>query len=200
MTVDGDAIRTSVRRKYGNVAERAEGHFPYPVGRPSALGLGYSESALSRIPEAIVDRFVGVGNPLRLRPVERGDTILDVGCGCGLDAAVAALESGPTGRVVGLDLSRPMIDAAERAFANERPDDSPRPEFVRGDAESLPFSDASFDRVISNGALNLVPNKERAFREIHRVLVDGGSLTFVDLLVVDSIPAELLESMDAWST
>lgn len=210
MAVDGEAVRASVRRKYGEVAERPGGHFPYPVGRASALGLGYSEVALARIPEAVIDRFVGVGNPLGLRPIEIGDAILDVGCGCGLDTAVAALESGPTGRVVGLDLSREMIAAAERAFASvgpggsgregSRQGDTPRPEFVHGDAETLPFPEATFDRVISNGALNLVPDKERAFREIHRVLVDGGYLTVVDLLVIDSVPAELLESMEAWST
>jgi len=182
-------LRAAVLARYAGVAESAEGHFVYPVGRASAERLGYDMERVARLPARAVDRFVGVGNPLRLRPPRPQEFTLDVGCGAGLDTFLAAAMVGPGGRAIGLDLTAAML---------------PRPRanavFVAGDAEHLPFADATFDLVTSNGALNLVPDKAAAFREIRRVLRPGGSLAIADLLVVATVPDKELASMDAWST
>jgi len=186
-------LRAAVAAKYREVARGAEGHFPYPVGRASLERLGYDPALLARAPPELVERFVGVGNPLRLRPPRAGERVLDLGCGGGLDVGWAARCVGPTGRSAGVDLTREMLRGAARALpANAR--------VVQGDLERLPFRDAAFDLVCSNGALNLVPDKDRAFREIRRVLRPGGDLAVADLLVTATVPPETLASMDAWST
>ncbi len=182
-------LRAAVLARYGEVAEGAEGHFAYPVGRASAERLGYDPASLAQVPSRSLARFVGVGNPLLHRPPRPLETTLDVGCAAGLDTFVAAAMVGPRGRAAGLDLTAAMLP---RPRANAR--------FVAGDAEHLPFSDASFDLVTSNGALNLVPDKAAAFREIRRVLRPGGGLAIADLLVIATVPEEELASMDAWST
>jgi ubiquinone/menaquinone biosynthesis C-methylase UbiE len=123
--------------------------------------------------------------------------VLDVGCGCGFDTFVAAALVGPEGQAVGLDLTPEMLEIAQTTLAQTKINNL---QFKEGHAEALPFDDASFDLVISNGVLNLVPNKEVAFKEIVRVLRPGGDFMAADLVVVENIPDHLLESMDAWST
>ncbi len=182
-------LRAAVVARYADVAESAEGHFVYPVGRASAERLGYDPALAAQVPPRSLDRFVGVGNPLRLRPPRPRESTLDVGCGAGLDTFVAASMVGTGGRAIGLDLTAAMLP---RPRANAS--------FVAGDAERLPFADATFDLVTSNGALNLVPDKAVAFREIRRVLRPGGGLSIADLLVVATVPEKELASMDAWST
>jgi ubiquinone/menaquinone biosynthesis C-methylase UbiE len=145
----------------------------------------------------VTDRFVGVGNPFRVRIPCRGERVLDVGCGCGLDVFVAAARVGPEGLAVGVDLTFEML-AVPRA-AGTRPG-ACRVLFVQASAETLPFVDESFDQVISNGVLNLVPDKDAAFREISRVLRPGGTLAAADLVVVETLPQEVLADVDAWST
>lgn len=176
----------AVRKKYRAVAADPRGHFAYPVGRASARRLGYGP--LKGIPAAAVDRFVGIGNPFRVARLRAGDRVLDVGCGSGLDAFVAAKLAD---RVVGLDLTPEMLPA-RRTFKNVT--------FRAGDVEALPFADGAFTLVISNGALNLVPDKRAAFREIHRVLAPGGRFAAADLVVRRTVPAKMLRDMDAWST
>jgi arsenite methyltransferase len=189
-------IRAAVQTRYRAVAQNPSGHFSYPVGRESALNLGYAPDWLEAIPSEIVDRFVGVGNPFCIRRPARGERVLDVGCGCGLDTFVAALLVGPQGRAVGLDLTPEMLARPRQAAARAGLSNL---EFVEGSAEKLPFTDGSFDMAISNGALNLVPDKDAAFAEICRVLRPGGVLATADLLVRQTIPAEILADMDAWS-
>jgi ubiquinone/menaquinone biosynthesis C-methylase UbiE len=123
--------------------------------------------------------------------------VLDVGCGCGADVFVASQMVTAQGRAAGLDLTPEMLAHARAAAGRWSPRNVA---FEAGDVESMPFADDSFDAVISNGALNLAPDKEAAFREIARVLRPGGRLAVADLLVVDSVPESLLASMDAWST
>jgi arsenite methyltransferase len=183
--MDCGGIRGSVREKYRAVAERAEGHFPYPVGREGARALGYADAVLEAMPREAVERFVGVGHPLSLRAARPGERVLDIGCGSGLDVFIAASTAA---LAVGLDLTREMLPRSRGRAA-----------FVHGDVESLPFAPGSFDLVVSNGALNLAPDKRRAFREIARVLRPGGAFAAADLAVVDTLPASVLASMDAWS-
>jgi arsenite methyltransferase len=183
-----DCIREDIVARYRKVAVSPAGLFRYPTGEKSARALGYSPAWVTGIPGAIRERFVGVGNPFSLGPIAAGEAVLDLGCGAGFDVLVAAQVVGPTGRVVGLDLSPEMLAVASGALV-----ETPYAwvEFHPGEIEALPFADASFDVALSNGVLNLVPDKPRALREIHRVLRPGGRLQACDMgLVADEPPPD----------
>jgi len=196
-TARANELRDAVREKYRDVSRDPGERFPYPVGRESALGLGYEAAWLDAVPASIVDRFVGVGNPFRVDPPAPGDHVLDLGCGSGLDVLVAAQLVGAQGRVVGVDLTPEMIEGAELAAEDGSLGNI---DLQVGDVETLPFEDGGFDLVFSNGVLNLVPDKDAAFREAWRVLKPGGRFVIADLLVTETVPQILLESLDAWST
>jgi len=189
-------IRNAVRSKYRTVAMNPEGQFPYPIGKKSALKLGYDPLLLEKIPDKVVRRFVGVGNPFKIRTPCSGDYVLDAGCGCGMDTFIAALLAGSQGRAVGIDLTEEMLELPRSAVAAF---EHGNVEFRAGSIEELPFDDAALDLVISNGVLNLVPDKAAAFAEIARVLRPEGTFIAADLLVVDAIPGDVLESLDSWS-
>ena len=190
-------IRAEIKSKYKAVSIWPEGHFPYPVGKESALRLGYDPKWIESVPTEVVDRFVGVGNPLSICMPRRGARVLDIGCGCGMDTFTAALLVGPEGHATGLDLTEEMLVHAQQAAFRSGHTNL---EFRQGSVESLPFETADFDLVISNGVLNLVPDKAAAFSEIARVLRRGGIFATADLLVIETIPPEVLASKDAWST
>lgn len=190
-------LRAAVQGKYRAVSRDPHGHFAYPIGRESLARLGYAPEWLAAAPPDVAEWFVGVGNPFSVRPVRRGERVLDVGCGCGLDTFVAGSLVGPEGQAVGLDLTAEMLERARAASAGSV---MPQLEFREGSVEAMPFADASFDLVISNGVLNLVPDKDRAFAEIARVLRPSGDFVAADLVVMSAIPEEILSSMDAWST
>ena len=180
------SIRQGIAEKYRKVAVSPQGLFKYPTGEQSALALGYSRDLLRAIPLAVRERFVGVGNPFALGPIRPGEAVLDLGCGAGFDAFVAAQLVGPAGRVVGIDLSPEMLTMAE---AGLREAESPQIEFQVAQVEVLPFPDTSFDVALSNGVLNLIPDKAVALREIFRVLRPGGRLQACDIgLVGDRVP------------
>jgi arsenite methyltransferase len=178
---DVAAIHQGVVDKYRKVAESPEGLFKYPTGECSALSLGYSAQIIGAMPADIRARFVGVGNPFALGAVRSGDSILDLGCGAGFDACVAAMAVGPTGRVVGVDLSPEMLAVAERGRAAGG---LANVEFRQASVENLPFPDDSFDIALSNGVLNLIPDKPAALREVFRVLKPGGRLQACDMGLV----------------
>jgi len=190
-------IRTAVKLKYRQVSANPDGHFPYCVGRTSAVRLGYDPRFLQNVPSAVVDRFVGVGNPFQIIRPPRGARVLDAGCGCGMDSFIAAQMVRAEGLAVGLDLSPEMLGCAHGSLMSSG---SVEPSFLLGSIEALPFSDSFFDLVVSNGALNLVPDKTAAFSEIARVLRPGGALAVADLVLIDTLPPEMLADMDAWST
>jgi arsenite methyltransferase len=187
-SLDIETIRQGVADKYRKVAVSPRGLFRYPTGEASALGLGYPPVLVARVSGAIRERFVGVGNPFALGPVRAGEAVLDLGCGAGFDALIAAQIVGPAGRVAGVDLSREMLAVAEAARAQA---DIPRVEFREAAVEALPFPEASFDVALSNGVLNLIPDKPAALREIFRVLRSGGRLQACDIgLAGDEPPPE----------
>jgi arsenite methyltransferase len=190
-------LRSAVRDRYAVVSREPQGHFAYPIGTESLTRLGYRAEWLAAVPSEIANRFVGVGNPLSLRPARRGERVLDVGCGCGLDTFAAASMVGNEGQAVGLDLTPEMLEIPRTALARTTLKNL---QFQQGGAEALPFEDASFDLVISNGVLNLVPDKDAAFHEIARVLRPQGEFVAADLIVVETVPDQVLASMDAWSS
>lgn len=196
-TSRADELLSAIRERYAGVAREPLGQFAYPVGLESLHRLGYAPDWISSIPRELASRFVGVGNPLAVRRPQRGERVLDVGCGCGVDTLIAANLVGPTGRSVGLDATPEMLAWPRSARG---PADGCAPEFVDGSVEDLPFDDRSFDVVVSNGALNLATDKDRAFAEIARVLRLGGEMAVADLIVKEAIPEEVLANMDAWCT
>jgi SAM-dependent methyltransferase len=181
-----EVIFDAVRRMYTDVALMPEREFHFPTGRRACEFVGYPAEQLDRLPAAAVESFAGVGYPFAAAVIRIGDTVLDIGSGSGTDAFIAAGLVGPSGRVIGLDLTAAMRDklganAAARGVANL--------EVLAGHAESIPLPDASVDVVSSNGVLNLVPDKPRAIREIGRVLRAGGRLQIADI-VVRTLPSE----------
>jgi SAM-dependent methyltransferase len=185
---DVAAIRGGITKKYRKVAVSPEGLFRYPTGEASARGLGYPPDLFAAIPLAIRKRFVGVGNPFSLGPIHAGESLLDLGCGAGFDAFIAAQLVGAAGRVTGIDFSPEMLAVARRERVGAR---IPHVAFVEADIEALPFPDASFHMALSNGVLNLVPDKPTALREIFRVLRPGGRLQACDIgLVGDRLPPD----------
>lgn len=192
-----DLIHESVRLRYADVAKQPQGRFPYPVGRSSALSLGYPPDLIDQIPEPVVERFVGVGNPFSLGEPARGERVVDIGCGAGFDSQLAAFLVGPAGRVLGVDLCGEML-----AVARQGRDDSTLEnlEFLQGTAESLPVESGWADLVVTNGVLNLAACKSSAFAEIARVLKPGGWLRGVDLVLVETLPDDLRRDEFAWSS
>jgi arsenite methyltransferase len=183
--MDTDEIRRGILNKYRQVAGSPAGAFRYPVGEQSALDLGYSAQLTGAVPVRNRARFVGVGNPFALGPIRPGAAVLDLGCGAGFDALVAALVVGPAGRVVGCDLSPDMLTVAREGREALR---LPNIEFIQAYIEELPFASSSFDIALSNGVLNLVPDKPKAFREICRTLKSGGRLQACDMSLVGDTP------------
>jgi arsenite methyltransferase len=181
------SIRQAIAEKYREVAVSPRGLFRYPTGEPSALELGYSPVLVARVPDMVRSRFVGVGNPFALGGITVGDAVLDLGCGAGFDAFVAALAVGPAGRVVGVDLSPEMLAVAECGRVQSG---LPTLEFRETDVEALPFPDAHFDIALSNGVLNLIPDKPAALREVFRILKPGGRLQACDMGLADERPPD----------
>ena len=193
-----DRRQDAVRKWYG---ERfAPGSAPsyrpaYPTGRAGAAGLGYDPGILDAAAPGLVEAFCGLGNPFLLGEVTAGEAVLDVGCGAGFDCFVASTLVGPAGRVEGVDLTPAMVSRASHHLSESGATSA---SVQVASAECLPFADESFDVVLSNGALNLMPDKPVVFREIHRVLRSGGSFQFADVVRVQA-PSDEHGDPDAWS-
>ena len=177
-----DVIFDAVRAMYTAVATQPEQTFHFPTGRRACEYIGYPAQQLDRLPAPAVESFAGVGYPFAANVVREGDTVLDIGSGSGTDLLLAALLVGPSGRVIGLDMTAAMRrkcadNAALLGLRNV--------EVLEGNAESIPLPDASVDVVTSNGVFNLVPDKPAAISEIHRVLRPGGRVQIADIVVCD---------------
>lgn len=196
MLVDPSVLREQVREKYREVATDPGATFHFHTGRPLAARLGYPATVVDALPDSAVESFAGVGNPFLLRTLERGERVVDVGSGSGFDSIVAAGQVGPDGRVVGVDMTEEMLDKARRTAAQLG---LPHVEFLAGLAEALPVPDGWADVVISNGVINLCPDKAAVFAEIHRVLRPGGRLQFADIANGRPVPVEAMREVDLWT-
>jgi SAM-dependent methyltransferase len=194
--VDAGALRAQVQRKYREVALDPGAEFHFHTGRPLAKRLGYPDAVVDRQPEAAVESFAGVGNPFALRALEPGERVVDVGCGAGFDTLIAAEQVGPTGRVVGVDMTPEMLAKTRRTVAELGLD---HVEVREGLAERLPVDDGWADVVISNGVINLCADKAAVFAEIRRVLRPGGVLQFADIATGNPVPVEAMRDIDLWT-
>jgi arsenite methyltransferase len=193
---DQQAIHQAICRRYTEVADSAVGKFAYPTGRSGAVGLGYDAGIIDAIPSPSLAAFCGVGNPWIPGMPRAGETVLDIGCGAGVDLVVAARSVGATGRVWGIDLTPAMARRAQHTLTQMGISHG---HVAVAQAEALPFASGHIDVAMSNGMLNLSPQKASSFREIWRVLKPGGRLQFVDMTLRETLPAELVASLDAWS-
>jgi len=194
-TQDKQQIEANIRAKYGRVAVIPEGQFRYPIGRAGLEALGYDPEILKALPEPVAASYCGVGNPFTLGPIREGEAVLDLGCGAGVDAIIAAKMVGSAGAVTGIDLVPAMV---ARAKENARMAGVANITFIESSAEKLPFPDASFDVVISNGVFNLVVDKFTALKEVWRVLKPGGRLMLADQVLVGKLPQETGARVASW--
>ncbi len=188
-------IEEGIRDKYSKVAENPEGLFAYPTGRPGLEALKYDPKLVNALPQEVVSSYCGVGNPFSLGKINKGDVILDIGCGAGVDTIVAAMMTGPTGRVVGIDIVSEMV---QRAKSNLGMTDEKNINFIETSGEDLPFEDAEFDVVISNGVINLIPDKEALLEEVMRVLKPGGCLMVADQVAIGDVSKDLKARIANW--
>jgi ubiquinone/menaquinone biosynthesis C-methylase UbiE len=169
--------------------------FRYPTGRKGAHNLGYGSSDVAHAPSAVIEAFCGVGHPLSLESVRTDDCLLDVGCGSGFDLLVAAPLVGAGGRVCGIDITDRMVELAAEYL---RPLSGPQADVCVAACEAIPFDPELFDIVISNGMLNLSPQKDLCLREVHRVLKPGGRFLLADMVLAADPPSEVAGSLEAW--
>jgi SAM-dependent methyltransferase len=194
--VDRNDLRKQIQAKYTDVALDPEQGFHFHTGRPLARMLGYADREVDSLPVSTVESFAGTGNPFSLGTLSPGESVLDIGSGAGFDSLIAARQVGPTGSVVAIDMTEAMLaktraGAAALGLGNI--------EVRLGFAESLPVEDSSFDVVISNGVINLTPDKVQAMREVGRVLKPGGRFQIADIIVHKEVPQEAKDDINLWS-
>jgi arsenite methyltransferase len=194
--LDVDQLKVEIQKTYTAVSSEPEREFIFPTGRRWAADLGYPAELLARVPETACASFAGVANPFSLGPLREGEDVLDLGSGAGTDSLVAAQMVGPAGSVTGVDMTPAMLERARRA-ADELGATYVR--FVEGQAEQLPFDDETFDVVVSNGVIDLVPDKDAVFSELHRVLRPGGRIQVADVTIQRPVSDEGQRNIDLWT-
>jgi SAM-dependent methyltransferase len=196
LPVDPEVLREEVKSKYRDVALKPGGQYHFHTGRRLAAHLGYDRAIVDPLPDAAVESFAGVANPFALRSLERGERVVDAGSGGGFDCFIAASQTGPEGRVVGVDMLPEMLDKA-RGTASAM--GLEQVEFREGLLEGMPVEDGWADVVISNGVINLCADKRAVFSEIWRVLRPGGRVQFGDIANGKPVPESAVRDVDLWT-
>jgi arsenite methyltransferase len=191
-----DEIKDQMRRRFVTVALDTQAKQRHPTGPDSAKRLGYDPAEIDALPASVTESFAGVGNPLALGVPRSGETVLDLGCGAGVDSILAARQVGPSGRIVGVDAIEEMV---AKARANAATVGVANAEFNQSEADCLPAGDGTIDRVISNGVFNLCFDKPAVLAEVYRILKPGGRLQMADVLLSDDVPECEVERKGAWS-
>jgi SAM-dependent methyltransferase len=194
--VDVDVLREEIRKTYTDVSTDRDVEFIFPTGRWWAEELGYPQPEVARVPDASVESFAGVANHWALGRVEPGEVVLDLGCGAGTDLLIAAQMTGPAGRAIGVDMTPSMLEVA-RASAREM--QLANVELHEALIESLPLEDESVDVVISNGVIDLLPDKDAVFDEIDRVLRPGGRLQLAYVVIHHEVSEDARKRIDLWT-
>ena len=190
-------LRAEIESIYRRVATEPAGDFHFHRGPTYAAEmLDYDAGALARLPADSTASFAGVANPHRLAAMTPGATVVDIGCGAGMDLMLAAGAVGPGGRAIGVDMTEAMAGRARTAAKSRGLDNV---EVRLGDAMSLPVDSESVDVVISNGVLNLTPDKEQAFGEVFRILKPGGQFLYGDIVVATELSESIRRNIDLWT-
>ena len=190
-----DIINPLYYEKYYKVAKSPEGQFKYPTGKKGLEALHYDKTLIDELPAAVASSYCGVGNIFSLGKINKGEQVLDIGCGAGVDTILAAIIVGPKGSVSGVDIVSEMIARAE---SNLRMMALDNVKFQKVSGENLPFSDDTFDVVISNGVINLIPDKEAALSEIIRVLKPAGRLMVADQIAAGNVQKDIKARLANW--
>jgi arsenite methyltransferase len=193
--IDVDLLKSEIKKTYSSVSEEPKRDFIFPTGRAWAEDLGYP-AELANVPYAAVESFAGVANPWTMGRLALGERVLDLGSGAGTDSLIAVQMVGPTGWVTGIDMTPAMLSKA-RAAATQMA--ATNVEFIESEAEQLPFADGSFDVVISNGVIDLIPDKDAAFAELYRVLTPGGRIQVADVTIQNPVSEEGRRKIDLWT-
>jgi SAM-dependent methyltransferase len=194
--IDVEVLKCEIKKTYARVSQEPDEDFIFPTGRAWILDLGYPLELVARLPEGAAESFAGVANPFALGKLEQGEVVLDVGSGAGTDSLIAAQMVGPEGRVTGVDMTQEMLAKARAAAAEMK---ATNVEFVEGEVETLPLEAETFDVVISNGVIDLVPDKDAVFSEIHRVLRPGGRIQIADVTIQNPVSEEGRRKIDLWT-
>lgn len=195
--LDVATLRSEIQTMYGRVATAPDSAFHFHRGPAYAASrLGYDQAELAQLPAAVTSSFAGVGNPHAIAPIDVNAVVLDIGSGAGTDLLLAARRMGPAGRAIGVDMTAAM---RQRAMAGATAAGLTNVDVRAGDATRLPVDDATVDVVISNGVLNLVPDKPAAVREIARVLKPGGRAHIADIVIGEVLPESALRDIDLWT-
>jgi SAM-dependent methyltransferase len=193
--IDVGLLKSEIRKTYACVSDEPERDFIFPTGRAWAEDLGYP-AELANVPDRAVESFAGVANLWQLGRLAAGERVLDLGSGAGTDSLIAAQMVGEHGHVVGIDMTPEMLAKARSAAAEAGIENV---EFVAGEAENLPFREESFDVVISNGVIDLIPDKDAVFAELYRVLAPGGRLQVADVTIQNPVSEEGRRKIDLWT-
>ena len=196
-TVDSEELEAKVKDMYRHVAEEPSGDYHFELGRTLAARLGYPREVLDELPEGAIESFAGVGYFFDLAELEQGESVIDLGSGSGMDVFFAANRVGPDGRVVGVDFTVEQLEKA-RALAAE--EGIGQVELREGRIDALPVEDASFDCVISNGVINLSPEKDHVFADAARVLRPGGRLAIADIVSEQQLKESIVCNADLWAS
>jgi arsenite methyltransferase len=194
--IDVDVLRTAIQEEYAEVAACPMKGFHFHTGRFLADRLGYPSDRVDALPDPVVESFAGVGNPFSWGELAPGETVVDLGSGAGFDTMLAAQMVGAEGQVIGIDMTPAMLNKARR---NAELLGLDHVELREGYLEELPVADATADVVISNGVINLCPDKASVLAEAFRVLKPGGRLQIADIVVAKAVPEDGKADISLWT-